>query len=96
MPQRNYAVGVNGYGDNRKVVREGLAFLNSYRGLRVMIVASHSEGSITFKEVKRFVRRKNATFHPICTEKLAGGGKHKSAIRKNVAKIKRLMPRRDR
>jgi hypothetical protein len=33
MPLRNYAVGVNGYGDNRKVVREGLTFLNSYVAL---------------------------------------------------------------
>ena len=28
MPRRNYAVGVNGYGDNRAVVRDGLEFLD--------------------------------------------------------------------
>jgi hypothetical protein len=61
-----------------------------------MIVASHSEGSSTYKEVKRFVKGKNATFHRIYTEKLTGKSKQKAAIRDHVREIMSYMPGRDR
>jgi hypothetical protein len=93
MPRRNYAVGVNGYGDNLKVVRWGLKFLHRYRRLRVMIVACHSAGSVTFREVARFAKQVKVRPLPIRTVKLTGRREQKAAIRANVAKIKRLMPR---
>jgi hypothetical protein len=94
VPRRNYAAGVSSYGDNLKVVREGLNFLRRYRGLTVMIVACHSEGSVTYRQVDRFAKRVKVRPILIETIKLNDKRERKTAIRVNVAKIKRLMPPR--
>ncbi len=94
MPRRDYAVGVNSYGDNLKLVRWGLKFLDSYRSLKVIIVACHTKESVTFDEVQRFAKKRNAICPPpIVTKKFTSDREIKAAIRANVANIKRLMPR---
>jgi hypothetical protein len=94
MPYRDYAVGVNGYGDNLAVVRDGLQFLDRYKDLRVIIAACRSRGE-TFEEIQRFARAKKAiVLPPIETEKLDSAREWNAAIRENVARILRLMPRR--
>lgn len=92
MPRRNYAVGVTGSGDHLKFIIKGRKFLTRYDGLRVMIVASRSDGT-TLQEVKRFAKKAKATFHPIETKKLVGTRERNAAIGMHVAKIKSLMPR---
>src|SRR4051794_30936902 len=70
MPLLNYTVGVSGYGDNREVVQWGLEFLAEYKDLRVMIVATRSEGD-TIDEVQKFAKRNKALLlPPIVTVKL--------------------------
>jgi hypothetical protein len=69
MPWRDYAVGVNGSGDNPGQVRKGLEFLTGYNDLRVMIVASRSRGE-TKQMVERFARSENATLRFVETVKL--------------------------
>ncbi|MFO1110095.1 MAG: hypothetical protein U1E61_12980 [Bradyrhizobium sp.] len=95
MSQRNYAVGVNGYGDNRKVVKDGLEFLDCYDGLMAVVVVSRSHGE-TFQEVERFAERKGATVRRIFTKAINGGRAQKAAIRANVREVMRLMPGRQR
>jgi len=95
MPRRNYPVGVNGYGDNRTVVRDGLEFLDLYRGLRVMIVASRTSG-VTYQEVERFAQRKGTRVRRIFTEKIKGDHARQAAIDANIAEIMGLMPGRQR
>ncbi|SFI32589.1 hypothetical protein [Bradyrhizobium sp. Gha] len=96
MPRRGYAVGVNSGGDNVRGVMRGLEFLDGYDGLRVIIVASHTGESDTFQAVERFAKSKRAAFHTIETEKLDTARECNAAIRANVRKIKRLMPKRGR
>jgi hypothetical protein len=93
MPWRNYAVGVNGSGDNLQVIREGLDFLNRYDRLRVMIAASRSRGA-TFEEVERFAINEDAILHRVETEKLTRP-RWEAAISAKVLEIFRLMPGRD-
>jgi hypothetical protein len=96
MPQLHYAVGLNGSGDNVGAVLRGLHFLSRYRGLRVMIVASHTPKSRTFKVVKRFADKNNAAFHPIYTGKHDSEPERNAAIRANLKMIRSLMPGRGR
>jgi len=92
MPYRGYSVGVAGGGDTPDIVEEGIKFLSSYRGLRVMIVASHSRGA-TIQVVERFAKKSNAKFHRIDTNKLPGS-RQRNTISANVLEIRRLMPLR--
>jgi hypothetical protein len=94
MPRRNYEVGVNGYGDNLEVVRDGLEFLDRYRGLRIMLVASRTSG-VTYQEVERFAQRKGTRVCRVYTEKIEGDPAQKAAIEANVAEIMLLMPGRN-
>src|SRR4051794_21186580 len=71
MPRLRYAVGVTGSGDNLNFILKGRKFLTRYDDLRVMIVASRSDGS-TIQDVERFAKKEKATFHRIPTKKLAG------------------------
>jgi hypothetical protein len=95
MPRRNYSVGVNGYGDNRALVRGGLEFLDRYRGLRIMIVASRTSG-VTYQEVERFAQRVGTRPRRVYTRKIEGGRARQAAIEANIATIMRLMPGRER
>jgi uncharacterized protein (DUF2237 family) len=92
MPRREYAVGVTGSGDHLDFILKGQRFLTRYDGLRVMIVATRTGGS-TMQEVERFAKKAKATLHLVATEKLVGASKRDAAVRTNVVKIKRLMPR---
>lgn len=94
MPRRPYAVGMNGYGDNLDVVREGLEFLDCYSGLRIMIVATRSGGA-TVEEVERFAKRKRAILLPPIETMKLDEHERDAAIKENVAKILRLMPGRE-
>lgn len=94
MPQAHYAVGVNGSGDNVDQVSWGLSFLNHYRGLRVIIVASHTPESLTYQLVERFAKKANATLRCVPTEKLDSTREINAAIGNNVKTIRRLMPGR--
>ncbi|MET4384288.1 hypothetical protein ABIB73_000023 [Bradyrhizobium sp. F1.4.3] len=91
MPRRKYAIGVSGSGDALKFILRGEEFVTRYDGLRAMIVASRSEGE-TIQEVRRFAKAKKASLYEIETTKLAESRQH-AAILKNVARIKRLLPR---
>lgn len=93
MPRLDYAVGVAGGGDTPGIILKGQKFLTGYRGLRVMIVASHLRGE-TIREVKRFAKKANAALHLIVTKKVPGTRERNLAIRTNVAEIRRLMPGR--
>ena len=95
MPQLNYTVGVSGSGDDVAGVRWGLNFLRRYRGLKVMIVAGHALGSVTFQEVARFAKKRRATLRVITTKKLTSSYTRNAAILANVEEIRRLMPGRN-
>ncbi|MCP3441663.1 hypothetical protein [Bradyrhizobium sp. CCGUVB14] len=95
MPRRNYAIGVNSYGDNATVVREGLEFIELYRKLGVMIVASRSQKA-TFEEVERFAKEKRARVRRIFTENRDGNRSINAAILANIREIMSLLPGRDR
>jgi hypothetical protein len=92
MPFRNYAVGVSGYGDNPKVIQEGLNFLTCYDGLEVMILASRSHGQ-TIRLVEQFAKKAGAILHLVKTIKLAKR-EWNAAIGMKVAEIESYMPRR--
>jgi hypothetical protein len=92
MPWRNYAVGVNGSGDNPDIIRQGFDFLNRYDDLTVMIVACHSRGK-TFQEVKRFEKKAKAILHLVETEKLSTRERD-AATSAKVSEIFHLMPGR--
>jgi hypothetical protein len=64
MPRLDYAVGVNGSGDNLRHVQEGLEFLACYDGLRVMIVATRSKEkpSKRYEALRRKKRPRFAAF----------------------------------
>jgi hypothetical protein len=96
MPRRNYAVGVNGSGDNLDVVQDGLDFFECFDGLRVIIVACHLSGQ-TIEAVDRFARRHRAVDLPdvIKTKWLATEIEQDVAILENVSKIMNLMPGRN-
>ena len=95
MPNLNYAVGVNGSGDNLDVVQDGLDFLECFDGLRVIIVACHLRGE-TIEAVRRFAKRHRADLPPVIeTEWLGTRPKQKAAIRRNISKIRGLMPGRN-
>ena len=93
MPVRGYAVGVSSAGDTPSGVERGLKFLNRYVGIRVMVIACHLKESATFKVVERFRLRKKARIHYVPTTKLVEKAKQDAAIRTNIRRIKRLMPR---
>ena len=95
MPFRHYAVGVNSYGDNAEVVQEGLDFIDRYRGLRVILLASRSQGE-TFERVETFARARRTTVHRIWTARIEGDRAQAAAIRANVEGIMNLMPGRGR
>ena len=91
MPYLDYAVGVAGAGDTPRLIIKGRRFLTRYRGLKVMIVASHSRGD-TIREVMRFAKKAKANLYLIKTKKVAGTRERKVAISTSVSKIKSLMP----
>jgi len=91
MPRRNYAVGVTGRGDNPKLIIKDTQFLDRYRGLRVMIVASRSWGE-TKRVVEKFARNANATLSFVETVKLTASREWNAAIDAKVAEIFDLMP----
>lgn len=92
MPWRNYAVGVNGYGDNPRVIRDGLEFLKCYDGLSVMILACRSKGK-TRQMVESFAKRAKVTPCWIYTERLVEN-EWAEAISAKVSEIFDLMPGR--
>ncbi|MCK1620795.1 hypothetical protein IVA96_30335 [Bradyrhizobium sp. 159] len=92
MPGPRYAVGVSGTGDQLDFIIQNRKFLTRYFGLRAMIVASRSEGK-TIQEVERFANKAKAVLHLIRTKKLDSAREQNAAIKANVAKIKRLLPR---
>jgi hypothetical protein len=91
MPRRDYAVGVTGRGDNPKLIIEDTQFLNRYRGLRVMIVASRTWGE-TKQVVETLARNANATLRFVETVTLPAS-EWGAATDAKVAEIKSLMPR---
>ena len=91
LPNRYYAVGVSSTGDHWQAVQDGLTFLNRFTGIRVMIVACHPQGE-TRDEVEQFAKKAKTKPLYVCTVKIAGDGRQKAAIAKNIRKIKRLMP----
>jgi len=95
MPQLNYTVGVSGSGDDVPGVRWGLNFLRRYRGLKVIIVAAHTRGSVTFQYVSRVAKRRRATLRIVTTKKLIGSRARSAAIGANAKEIRRLMPGRN-
>lgn len=92
VARRGYAIGVSGSGDNLKFILRGREFMTRYDGLRAMIVASRSEGD-TVQEVRRFAKSAKAILHELYTVKVAATADMRAAIKKNVALIKRLLPR---
>jgi len=92
MPRLGYVVGVSGSGDNLNFIIAGRKFLTRYDGLRVMIVASRSDGD-TLREVQRFAGKTRSILHLIATEKFVGTMQRNAAISAHVAQIRRLMPR---
>ena len=92
MPGPRYAVGVSGTGDQLDFIIQHRKFLTRYFGLRAMIVASRSEGK-TIQEVERFANKAKAALHLIRTKKLASAREQNAAIKANVARIRRLLPR---
>jgi hypothetical protein len=95
MPQLHYAVGVSGSGDNSEIVQAGLDFLESYRELRVIILASHLNGQ-TIEAVKRFAKKKKATLiPPIETRRFDSERDWKIANTEHVSEIRNLMPGRN-
>ena len=95
MPQLHYAVGVSGSGDNVGIVQDGLDFLGSYSGLRVIIVASHFTGQ-TIEAVKRFAKNKKANLlPPIRTRWFDSEREWKAAITQHASAIRSRMPGRN-
>jgi hypothetical protein len=91
MPSMEYAVGVSGSGDALKFILKGKRFLSRYDGLKVAIIASRSKGS-TIEKIKEIADEADAKLEFVCTKKLHGNAVIAAAIRKNVLKIRRLMP----
>jgi hypothetical protein len=91
MPRRWYAVGVNGSGDKPDLIRHGVDFLKRYKGLRVIIVSCRTDG-MTLQAVESIAKEAKVRPDFIETKKLADPREWDAAIRRNVSKIKRLMP----
>jgi len=92
MPRSRYAVGVSGSGDALKFILKGQEFLLRYDNLKVMIIASRSEGR-TLEKVKKIAARAGAELRLVTTRKLSGSQDISAAIRSNVRTVRRLMPR---
>ena len=92
MSYMHYVVGVSGFGDTPELVRGGLEFLTRYRGLKVIVIACHLEGSSTFREVERFAKKAKVKPRFIDTEWIASRAGRRAAIRANVRKIRKAMP----
>jgi hypothetical protein len=93
MPRLRYAVGVSGSGDALYFILKGQKFLARYHGLRVMIVASRSNG-ITFQRVQQFATKTRAAFYPIPTTKIASTQERAQAVNQNVLEIRRRLPKK--
>ena len=91
MPRLRYAVGVSGSGDALSFILKGQKFLSRYDGLKVMIIASRSEGQ-TLEQIKKNAMRARAELQIVRTKKLSRPQEISAAIRSNVRTIRRLMP----
>lgn len=92
MPHKRYAVGVSGSGDALQFIVKGRDFMERYAGLRVMIVASRSGGK-TRRAVEKIAQEKGGKLYLLWTHKISGTLERSKAIRANVAKIRRLLPK---
>jgi len=93
MPRLRYVFGVSGSGDALYFILKGQKFLTRYHGLRVMIVASRSNG-ITLQRVQQFATKTRAAFYPIPTTKIASNQGRAQAINQNVLEIRRRLPKK--
>lgn len=91
MPRLRYAVGVSGSGDALRFVLKGTQFLSRYNDLKVMILASRSEGR-TREEIKKVAKKLGAELYFVPTKKLSRRQDISAAVRSNVRAIRRLMP----
>lgn len=91
MPRLRYAVGVSGSGDALSFILRGQTFLSRYEDLKVMIMASRSEGQ-TLEQIKKIAKRAGADLEFVQTKKLSRPQDISAAVRSNVRTIRRLMP----
>jgi hypothetical protein len=91
MPRLRYAVGVSGSGDALSFILKGQKFLSRYDDLKVMVMASRSEGQ-TLEKIKKIAKTAGAELQLVPTKKQRTSQDIAEAVRSNVLAIRRLMP----